>query len=265
MVKRMLFLVVLLSFILLSCVPNEVDDITLPEPEESPEEEVLPPSLTEEVIEPQNNILQKDLSPAIAELIAKTQGLKNYQYNYLPRARNNNQQMVDGKIFEVLIRDHLIKKIYPTPQNFEAGWFYDTVYLDTVKETAVGVCSNDQSVLCEGILTQAYTLSFDAEKLTITPLELVGALDTATEVTSVVINNRKALVIEYTNKHGQIERLSLDTYYGIPLKQEIFITEDSKVAIVSNSFSRPVLNNVKSSDVTLPTRYLKGLNLSSSG
>ncbi|MBS3123287.1 hypothetical protein J4437_01490 [Candidatus Woesearchaeota archaeon] len=186
------------------------------------------------------------LTTEVSNLLSKAKQLNNYQYTF-----NNN--LADTS--EVFVKDNLIKIIYPVPKKLGIDRFYDVVYLDKDKQTAIGLCQPGQTV-CIPFPKNLFPLGFGNEKLAFEPLQLVKEVTYAEKVGTELIGNRKSIIIQYSNQEGIFEKLWLDTYSGFPLRHVSYkVVDEEEVVLGKHYFNLVELNIVKSVDVVPPEGY----------
>lgn len=269
--------IILLAFFLISCSSEQAEqtivkvtsDATLQEQpqeqiqdtqevnEETPKTTVKITQTPKEESKPQSQEVKTQETSEIDKLINKGKATTNYQYYFISTARDENGHYYEKASYDTYIKEDKIKKVYISPKKLDEESYYNEVYLDTAEESAIGICTKI-GVLCKGIYDKAYQIDYETEKLAVTSVGLLENVGSdAQKVSEEVINNRKTTVIEYTNSQGQKERLALDRYYGLPLKQLIYVTEGDEETISEKStFSKVSTGNVKNADVTLPAEYL---------
>ena len=234
--------------------------------ETKPQETVLPSSeIAESIAESnasetteiplQETLPEQQLDPEIEELIAKGRNAANYNYFFSSLVRDNYGIYTETS-YTVFVKEEKTKKVYLNPKKLRGDIFYNEIYLDNTKKTAIGICTKI-GILCEKILDKAYAVDYLSEKIDVTPAELLKGVGlNAAKVGEEVIDNRKTTIIEYTNAKGQKERLSLDNHFGLPLKQIIYETsDDQEIILETNRFSKFSVGNVLTKEVTLPEKY----------
>ncbi len=211
-------------------------------------------SETTEIL-PQETQPEQQLDPEIEELLTKGKDDTNYNYLFLSRVRDDYGNYNEAW-YTVFVKDKKAKKVYLDPKKLRGDIFYNEVYLDTEKGTAIGICTT-LGVLCEKILDKAYALDYSSEKVGVTPVDVLKKVGlNAKKVGEEVLDNRKTTLIEYTNFKGQKERLSVDNYFGLPLKQVIYLASgEEEIIAETTTFSKISVDNVRSADVTLPEKY----------
>lgn len=211
---------------------------------------------TNEIIDEIKEETATEHTPEVAELIAESDDISSYHYSFRSMVRDNVGNFKETASYQAFIKGDKIKKTFISPKEFDNEFYYNQVYLDAQKRVAYAVCEGS-GVLCEGFYNKARKISYNTEKISATPLDLIQSIPAdAAKVEEETIENRKAAIIAYKNSQGQYEKLSIDTYSGIPLKQIIYTLEDDEEVILEkNTFSLDGINSVKNSDVTLPDRY----------
>ncbi len=235
------FITVLLTLILLiACAPPR----TVTVPESQPTRTTVPKTI---VSEPAPDSEPEQLDPAIAALITKGQKAENYYYRFDAHDRAG---------YKLWIKGTLLKKVYFNSVKLQRDVNYDTVYLDIEKKTAIAACMT-AGVSCNPVWGKYFTVDFAKEKPVPTPIELLEQIPaTAVKVGSENYDNRAATIIEYTTAAGKIIKMSLDTFYGLPLKQEEYtLLGDERTLQEKHTFTQISVGNVKTAEVTLPANY----------
>ena len=191
------------------------------------------------------------LDKEIAKLVAASRDIDNYQYLYQPRVKDQYGNY-GGTSYNIYIKGTKAKKVYFSPVKFNDSGFYNAVYLDLKKKTATGVCDS-KSVLCREILGKKYNISYEKEKLIKIPKGLIQNIDGgAKPVEEVVIENKKVSVLSYLNKNNQTVRMSVDKYYGLPLKLEVYSYQNEKEILEEKyEFGKLIVGQVMTEDVNL--------------
>lgn len=247
----MMFIVLLL---LVACSTSDEEVVTrkeagLPsEPARTPPVVVIPSETTEPA--------PVTLSADIAALVDKGKAQTNYKYSFASRTRNQYGNYDEATKFDLYYKEGLAKKVYASPQRRDTATFYNEVHLDFAKKKAVGVC-NSATVLCGSSEDKAYSLDYDRERPTVL-LHLLDAIGSdARKLRVGLFDQRSVMIIEYSNWQGKREQLSIDTYYGLPLQQEIFTAQgDEQILEKRDTFTNIVVSSIKNKDVTLPENYV---------
>jgi len=230
--------VLVLVLFLISCAPTAPEQPTAPAPK---------PVLTEPSTETVDKVPEQKLSPAVEQLVSKNHDTTNYKFLL---------DAFDTNSYEVSVKENKVKKVYTNPVKYQRDKFYTTVYLDLTARTAVATCE-EPGVLCESIWGKYMQLNFNDQQLSLTPLTVIENIgNDATIVGTENFENRAATIIEYTNDAGMTERVSIDTYYGLPLRQEIYSQQgDERVLQQKHTFTRQAVGSVKNAEVTLSAEY----------
>ncbi len=230
--------VLVLALFLISCVPTAPEQPTIPPPK---------PVLTEPSTETVAEVPEQKLSPAVEQLISKNRDTANYKFLL---------DAFDPDSYEVSVKENKVKKVYSNPVKYQGDKFYNTVYVDLTARTAVATCEKP-GVLCESVWGKYMQLNFNDQQLTLTPLTVIENIGTdATIAGTENFENRAATIIEYTNDAGMTEKVSIDTYYGLPLRQEIYSQQgDEQVLQQKHTFTKQAVGSVKNADVTLSGEY----------
>jgi len=192
----------------------------------------------------------------IQELMDKAKAINNYRFHYRTIYLNANGLYLEDPAYEVLVRDNKAKKIYFEAKKSDPMMYYNEVYLDFSQKTAFGVCSL-AGITCRGLKDIAYRLNYGEEKYQASLLETLAEIPTNAKTTGTTLfNNRQAIIVEFKLPTGNMKRLFLDNFYGLPLKEEEYkITENGELIILSRDFTPLVAGSgtVKTTDVNLPT------------
>ncbi len=235
-----LFLLIFaLSLILLaSCVPRAQVVEGVEEKQEPKPEVGFPPAPA-----------VASLDSQVVELVEKAKKIESYTY-LLDEA--------DPKGFTVFVYKNKSKKKYLSPVKREGEIFYNEVYLDDTNKNAVAIC-RDGGVLCEGLGDKVFTLTYEAERNLVDPLNLVREVVLAEKVGTEKIDNRATLIIKYLNKEGLTEKLWLDEFYGVPMRQVVFAPQqdNEETELLKHTFTKIKIGSVKEADVTVPESFRK--------
>jgi len=151
-------------------------------------------------------------------------------------------------VIKIYVRNNLQKYVLYNENRYNAGDYYDAVYLDTVKKTAIAYCEDKNSVACPERAKQ-WTLNFN-EVYTKNPVDWLKEFDpsTATIISSETLNGRPSTVVSTVYK-GEPVKMWLDNYSGIPIRIEIGASEfmqDKDVYV----FDEVEVKGVRESEVT---------------
>jgi hypothetical protein len=235
-------IVLLLMFLLVSCTsvvesPKQVDKVVVEDNQVKEPEPMLP------VVE--------EFEQEVAELIDLSSDISSYEYFFASRVRDRFGNYQEEN-YDVYIKGNKVKKVYATPKRLAEGEYYDVVYIDLDKKSAIGVCLDKGKVLCQDLNDEQFQIPYQEEKLAVVPLELIQSIDPlAKKINSGIFENRKVDVLNYDFEEGQ-RKLSVDKYYGLPLKLEEYSYEgEDEILEKSYIFTRVSVNNVKTATVTI--------------
>ncbi len=186
------------------------------------------------------------IDPEAKALLDKSRGATNYVYLF---------DASKPGAYYVYVRGNKIKKAYLDEQKLNKEIYYSAVYLDLDMKTAVATCEIP-GTLCGSYWKKAYPALFNTEADILTPIELVDQVSVATLVGTERFENRDLKLIEYTNEDGRRERLGIETYYGLPMKQIVYRSSEEEEILTQHTFTKLSVGQVKASDVTMPADYI---------
>jgi len=235
MKKEILVILVISIFLLSACTPA-VEKVSTSEKSSPAEKKVSSGEVPPVVLPP--------LDFEIAALLNKNKEATNYNYVY-------DAEKTQG--YAVYRLGNKVKKVYSEPLKMDANIFLNTFYLDLEKKTAFGICDK-LGVTCSEQWNKAYPLDFSTQETALSPLDLANAVPiTAKIFGGESVDGRSTEIIEYLNAEGKLERLSLDKFYGLPIKQVIYSSADAKSEVeVKHTYTRLAIGQLKESDVSLP-------------
>jgi len=185
-------------------------------------------------------------SAEIQELMDKNKKVKSYKYIYDVPSGDSYEYYVSG--------DKAKKKYISLRKSNLLNVYYDEVYLYLNTKKAYASCTLGASS-CVAIWKRAYPTNFDKQVVSLTPLDLVNSMGyDARKVGEEVIDNIQTVVVEHTNKQGKKERLWLDTFYGMPMKQIIYDGVEGAMKEEKHTFTRLIVD-VLESEVTMPVDF----------
>ncbi len=230
---------------------NGITGAAIGVPEEKPAE-VVPEVKTEEKKE--EVILY---NPKIKELKDKSAQIDNYYYRFQSVVIGSNGISVENNAYSLMVRGLQSKKVYLQPKNWKEDIYYNEVYLDSNQKTAYVACT-DSGVLCDPSKLKAYRFSYDTESVSITPKKIMEDLNPADYkvLGFILIGPRRAVILEKITSEATKEKLFVDDYYGLPLRQVFFnLNEDEEEVIMVDrlfGFIGAGSGTVKLNDVTIP-------------
>lgn len=183
------------------------------------------------------------MDPELSQLLSRNKQVTNIHYIY---------DREEAGTYEVYLDGNKAKKTYSDTKKLRNNVYYTSIYLDTVQKKAIAVCEKG-GVLCSPIWNKAYVMDYELEKLDLTPIDVIRPVEIATEVGSELFEGKQLKVIEYTNADGKTERLSIDNYYGLPSRQVIYASNNTKET--EHTFTKIEVGVVKKMDITLPEKY----------
>lgn len=201
------------------------------------------PTIT--IIPPQEEV--NDYAPELKPLIEKGKKLISYKYVY---------DIPSGDSYEYFINGNQVKKYYSTTRKSSLlNVYYNEIYYNLNTKEGQAICSVGASS-CNNVWKKAFPISYDREKVTITPSDLINTLGYDTKkVGEETFDNYQTIIVEHTNAQGKKEKLWLNSYYGLPMIQIVYDTingEDKEIEKHTfTRYSSPVL----ASEVTLPSDY----------
>ncbi|MFH1682350.1 MAG: hypothetical protein ABIA37_00995 [Candidatus Woesearchaeota archaeon] len=255
--KSAIIILALTLLLLTACVyeQQEKEDVTS-EPEQVVETTPTPTTGQVEVVKTVPTMpAAPQYAPEVKALLDKTKDITSFYYVFEGRKLNVNGNYEPRATYEAYYKEGKAKKVLSKAVKLQSAVYYNEVYLDDVKETAIGLCTKT-SITCEDNLNKAYTLIYDEHDLEVTPLDLISEIPADAKRTEErFVNNRKATAIEY-KENGNNVRMYLDNFYGIPLKKVIYTHEDDMELVLEDAvFNKIGENSVRTSEVTLPAEY----------
>ncbi len=205
---------------------------------------VVPNSKPKITIVPPKEKPKPMYDPIVNDLIEKAKKIGNYRYTF---------DASKGETYDYYIYGQKAKKIYLMPIKLKGDVNYNEVYLDDFSNDAKVVCTKGVSS-CTYAWKKAYGINYEKEKVDLTPLFIVENIPySAKKVGEEVFDNQETSIIEYINGQGKKERLWMDHYTGLPLKQVVYSvdTENGDKELVKHTFTRVILN-IKKSEVVFP-------------
>lgn len=191
---------------------------------------------------------EKKLAPAVQALVDKGKAITNYKYTF--------DSGLFGPSYEVYVRGNLVKKILADTVKLDQDIFYNEVYMDLTARTATAICSKSGSVSCQSHYNEAFTVPYTTERPAFFPVDLFARINTDAKIVGKErFDNRDTTIIEYTNVDGKKERLWIENYYGLPVRQEIYASSETSEVLEKHTFTQINVGNVLTADVTVPEQY----------
>jgi len=258
----MSIMLLILATGLVSCQTTEVSKSATSEPATVPEAVPSPTKTSEPATVPiqasEEEVQTVTMDPTISNLVNKGSVQTNYNYIFTTKIRRSGE-VFDIKTYDVYVKDKLVKKVYSQAVKLSNNNFYDQLFIDNEAKTAVGICTHS-SVSCQNMGGKAIKLSYDQEKFVL-PVDLITAKSFLTnpgvkKAGNELFTDRQAMIVEYPVTGGK-EKISIDTYYGIPLKWDVYsINGDEEVLQQEFTFIKLNVNGVKESEMILPAGYV---------
>ncbi len=234
----MILIGLIVILFLISCsTPPEVTPVPQSKPAIVVQEDTTPLVVSDTPIEEASA-----LTPELAVLFSKNKETTNIYYFY-------DREKTTG--YEVFIKGNKAKKVFDDAIKIRSDVYYTTIYLDLNRKTAAAACEKG-GTLCSPIWNNAYNLDYEAVKLDPTPIDIIKQVKSAESVGSELFENKQLTIYEYTNPESQKERLSIDSYYGLPHRQVIYEGSSKKE---EHTFTKVETGLVTVEDVTLPAKY----------
>jgi len=177
-----------------------------------------------------------EMSQELMNLIAKSDKVESMDYSF--------SKVVESEpaiYMHVYVKGNKMKQEFPK----ESGVVqrkYTVVYLDISEKTAYAYCKEEWCDNKEASVPVSY-----GDFIKETPLSLLKSIDYAEIVGSEYYDKNEATIIQLTNDQGNIEKIWVWEYRGIPLKYEVY---DSAGEVIEKvEYKGMVVNQLKDSDV----------------
>ena len=195
-------------------VMQEITEST--EPTQQKQESSMPPPPPPGVV-PAETTAKPIMSKELVALLSKVDKVKSYEFTYAPPPDNLARDRYSAKGNKIRI-----KKIY-NPQMFVPAEYYDTVYLDTEKKTAIAFCESRDSKCTKG--RQNYPLKYDSVIIQM-PYELTKGITAGKLGQSETLFDRNVNRISY-EKDGKEYTFWVDNRYALVVRMTI--SENGKI------------------------------------
>lgn len=239
-------------------IPNAFDDLNeQSETKESPEEQPLASQETQpETRSPSEPATTSTpviptTSPAISPVIIAPDEIKELLTRHTS-IKSFGTNVDDGTLNAYSIKVHgskIRKEIIVQPM-YDNNTVIDTVYLDRAAKTAYGACF-DGFICPKGRQNLAFPADFYKEDV-LSPTDIIPKSGLVQQVGKEQIDGRPTIIIEYNNSDTNRERLWLDAYSGIPMRQRIYSDERTSL---EHTFTRLAVNAYSEEDVSVPATF----------
>lgn len=238
MKKELVVVLALFLVLLVSC--STVKET----PDQETQGEVQQETESDELVKDAETEQSSKLSPEIKELLDKGRKIDNYKF--LAETSKLDNDVYVQRDYKLLRKGNLMRKTLIHSLSV-AGKPYTDIISNLDDRTSIGICLV-LGVTCEKNYLKIISVEYDDFSGYTTPYTLIEQVPgTAVVARKSLIEQRQSLVLEYDEAGNRVE-LSVDTYYGLPLKKEVFRTEDKKV-LETITFKNLIVNGVKDSDV----------------
>ena len=188
----------------------------------APEEMIAPP---------------QELSPAIQDLQTKAAKIKSYKFLYAPLPENKGAWTYE-------VKGSFARIDVPFPA---VGVLLDTVFLDFKYKRAVAYCFDKKS--CDNTTQIVTKPSYDTYAIAL-PHELIRDLSAAVETGAIQYEDRTTKILEW-QVGAEYHRMLVDSFYGFPLKHEIFANADH-TGVAQGASYRDLAYNVVADERVVP-------------
>lgn len=247
-----LILIILFAILLFSCKVDTATELAdqneslnqqnvIVDEEISPEKVAMTPKIQREIKSemksqstvPLINVAEKS---ELAELLKKTQSVKNMQYQLYIEPRD---YQADGRTYS--LSDAVIKIKLQRPKEIrKIESYFDTVYLDIKNNVGKAYCIEEKTCL----LTE-FDIKYD-EYYKSTPLDWIGFLSKGKVVGDEQFDNRDVKRV----KVGEEYYILASEKYGIPIKIEVL--DGDGVVVKQYKYKNIAVNTLKSNDFEKP-------------
>ncbi len=236
-----LICVLALLVLLVSCVPT---------PQETAPEQQTVVVVEDEPI--QKTVSRRSSQPAASEpgdnalttLLSKNADAQNYYYLF-------DANKAGG--YYVSAYGSKIKKEYSDTIRLNNEFSYNKVFLDTSTKKAIAICDKG-GITCRSVWNKAQELPYEMQKIYPSPVDIARGVRSPKKIGTQVLQERETTIIDYWNGQGMKERLYVDNYYGLPLKQ-VILGDDGSI-LEEHLFTQLSVGHVTEGDVILPQKYV---------
>jgi len=250
--KRILVLLLVVVFVVAACVAPAEQPVAEPTPEPAPQEvkekvTKVQEKPTEEAPDEDTKEEVKEAAPAEPSVIIKSKEetvdvptapspeaapvpTKNMDEDIAALLNKADQKIKSYKFLlaappENLARDWwLLKGTRIKIELFDENWlnneeYFDTIFLDTAKKTAVGACISRKTVRCASS-DKEFDVDYEEAVIT-TPYQWVKKIPLEVEkVSTEMLWDRKVTVLRYMDGDTEIKQW-VDNFAGLPVKVQI--------------------------------------------
>ena len=195
------------------------------------EEEPMPEPVEEVTPTPE----EQEMEDSVKELLTKAKTkVKSYSYTYFGPPN-------EAKGIDFTYKANVLKVDYSSIQRDERQNPYYTVYLYLDSKNAAAYCEKIGS--CDNPDLEI-KVNFDEHYKTM-PFEILDSIIFAVETGTERIDNRDAMILDFWDNSGSTGEISIDKFWGMPLK--IIYKEPESYKIEYRSMA---VNSVEDSDIT---------------
>ncbi len=180
-------------------------------------------------------------TPDVQAILDKAdEKVTSYLFYYAPPPDNlaRNKYFVKGNRVKV--------ELYEV-NFYNAEDYFDTVYLDRIKKTAIAFCENRQTSLCAKS-TQAQVLPYEEYAIKL-PHEYLEEVSSASKMGSETLYDRMSVKLKY-NVKGQEYETWVDQYSGLPMRVKVGLEKEAP----KFEFRELAINSLFDEDVTAPAQ-----------
>jgi len=229
---KKIFLLLVLTILISGCGGETEDSYVKPKADvEGPSvnEVDLPSEETEDYDD--SELEGPELSSEIKELIGKIDDIGSLEYSYSVFIKGEPSYYSN-----VYVKGNKMKQdIDLGSGTFGEKEYYDTIYIDLAKKTAVAYCEDKD---CDD---RNLAIDVDYDDFYVeTPFDVIDDIKVGESIGNAMHENKEVEIVEYI-KDGKEVRVYIWTYRGLPLKYEI---RENDELIKKVGFKSPVINDV---------------------
>lgn len=239
-------LILLLMILFVGCI-TVVEEASRKEVGDVPPAPVKEVSVTERIIKiPAQEIAKAEekaqpTSPAVDALKARADSkVRSYSFIYAQPPDNTPRD-------SWYIKGNKIKVEVFSPQYFNPAIFYNSVYIDAEKKTAIGYCTLADKVKCP-VRNRQFILDYN-EVMIKTPYQIVKAIPYGELISSELLWDRMYQVVGY-KKDRILYKVWVDSYSGLAAKLAMVDEDGNELA--RYEFRHLQINDIDDATVTPP-------------